>query len=121
MWCAGGAITRQYACVGGPCPGVSAARGGNEMFPVVVYWKALQRGQGSDDVLTDSMVDERPGFLSGPPLEHPQLLRQAGIHGRLLVRAVIDTTRRAQPASGQALESPHPGVDQAARDFPLRT
>jgi len=119
--CAGASSTRQYACVGGPCPGVSAARGGNEMFPVVVYWKALQRGQGSDDVLTDSMVDERPVFLSGPPLEYPQLLRQAGIQGRVLVRAVIDTTGRAEPASVQVVESPHPGFDQAARDFVLRT
>ena len=31
--CAGASSTRQYACVGGPCPGVSAARGGTRCFP----------------------------------------------------------------------------------------
>jgi len=114
--CAGASRTRQYACVGGPCPGVSAAKGGNEMFPVVVYWKALQQGQGSDDVLTESMLDERPVFLSGPSLQYPALLRQAGIQGRVLMRAIIDTTGRAEPASVQVVESPHPGFNQAARN-----
>ena len=90
------------------------------MFPVVVYWKALQRGQGSDDVLTDSMVDERPVFLSGPPLEYPDLLRLAGIQGRVTVRAIIDTTGRAEPASVQVVQSPHRGFDQADRNAVLQ-
>src|SRR5207237_10040611 len=38
--CAGTSSTREYACVGGPCPGVSVAKA--EMFPVVVYWKSLR-------------------------------------------------------------------------------
>ena len=118
--CAGWSSTRQYACVGGPCPGVSAAKGGNEMFSVVVYWKTLQRGQGSDDVLTESRLDERPVFLSGPSLQYPALLRQAGIQGRVLMRAIIDTTGRAEPASVQVVESPHPGFNQAARNALLQ-
>ena len=87
---------------------------------VIVYWKALKQVQSSDDVLTESMVDERPVFLSGPPLEYPNLLRQAGIQGRVLVRAIIDTTGRAEPASVQVVESPHPGFDQAARNAVLQ-
>jgi len=87
---------------------------------VVVSWKVLKQVQGSDAVLTESMVDERPVFLSGPPLQYPTLLRQAGIHGRVLVRAIIDTTGRAEPASVQVVQSPHRGFDQAARNAVLQ-
>ena len=86
----------------------------------VIYWKLLEQVQGADDVLSESMVDERPVFLSGPPLEYPQLLRQAGIQGRVLVRAVIDTTGRAEPASVQVIDSPHPGFNEAARNALLQ-
>ena len=87
---------------------------------VVVYWKKLKQTQVDHDVRTESMVDERPMFLSGPPLEYPNLLRQAGIQGRVLVRAIIDTTGRAEPASVQVIESPHAGLNQAARNFVLQ-
>jgi len=87
---------------------------------VVVYWKKVKQPQGSGDVSTESMVDEPPVFLSGPPLQYPNLLRQAGIQGRVIVRAVIDTTGRAEPGSVQVLESPHPGFDQAARNAVLQ-
>jgi len=87
---------------------------------VVVYWKRLKPVQGSDEVSTESMLDERPVFVSGPPLQYPTLLRQAGIQGRVVVRAIIDTTGRAEPASVQVVESPHPGFDQAARNAVLQ-
>ena len=66
------------------------------------------------------MVDQRPVFLSGPRLQYPALLRQAGIQGTVLVRAIIDTTGRAEPASVQVVKSPHPGFDQAAMNTVLR-
>jgi TonB family protein len=88
---------------------------------VVVYWKKLKQAQGgSDDVLTESMVDERPVFLSGPPLEYPGLLRQAGIQGRVMVRAIIDSTGYAEPGSVQVIESPNHGFDQSAKRFVLQ-
>src|SRR2546421_5433108 len=87
---------------------------------VIVYWKKLKQAQGSGDVSTESMVDERPVFLSGPPLRYPPLLRQAGIEGRVLVRAIIDTTGRADPASAQVIDSPHPGFNEAARNALLQ-
>src|SRR5438105_6102212 len=63
---------------------------------------------------------ERPVFLSGAPLQYPTLLRRAGIRGTVLVRAIIDTTGRAEPASVQVVKSPHPGFDQAARNAVLQ-
>jgi len=64
-------------------------------------------------------MDEWPAFLSGPPLQYPNLLRQAGIQGRVVVHAIIDTAGRAEPWSVHVIESPHPGFDQAARNFVL--
>ena len=55
-------------------------------------------------------MDERPELLSGPMPEYPSLLRTAGIQGRVVVRAIIDATGRAEPGSVQVIESPHPGV-----------
>jgi len=92
----------------------------------IVYWKVLNRYfrmsnrvEGAAEPPTQSPEGERPVLLSGPPLQYPNLLRQAGIQGRVLVRAIIDTTGRAEPASVRVIESPHPGFDQAARDFVL--
>jgi TonB family protein len=87
---------------------------------VRVIWIELRDGADHDAALSESTLDERPVFLSGPPLQYPGLLRQAGIQGRVLVRAVIDTTGRAEPASVRVVESPHPGFDQAAKNLVLQ-
>src|SRR5205085_2227846 len=86
----------------------------------IVYWKKLKQAQGAGDVSTESMVGERPVFLSGPPVRYPPLLRQAGIEGRVLVRAIIDTTGRVEPASVKVIDSPHPGFNEAARNALLQ-
>jgi TonB family protein len=91
------------------------------------------RGQGqAPPGLTRSVVDGRevlsgpriqyegPALLSGPPLQYPELLRHAGIEGRVIVQAIIDTTGRAEPASVKVIESPNPGFDQAAINWVRR-
>ncbi|HEY3280441.1 MAG TPA: energy transducer TonB [Gemmatimonadales bacterium] len=74
----------------------------------------------SDQVFLESVVEERPEILSGPQLQYPDLLRQAGIEGRAIVQAIIDTSGRAEPASVKVVQSPNPGFDQAARTYVLR-
>lgn len=74
-----------------------------------------------DQVLREEMVDERPEILSRPPLDYPPLLRQAGLQGRVIVEAVIDTLGRAEPASLRIIERPNPGFEQSARDYVLHT
>ena len=59
-------------------------------------------------------------MLSGPVLQYPDLLRQAGISGRVLVQAIIDTLGRAEPNSVKVLQSPNPGFDQSAKDYVLK-
>src|SRR5881409_826081 len=83
--------------------------------PLAVLWKVPVQ----DAPTPASLMDEWPAFLSGPPLQYPNLLRQAGIQGRVVVHAIINTAGRAEPWSVHVIESPHPGFDQAARNFVL--
>jgi len=90
---------------------------GSVLLRMRTTWTPTQRGAQS--ILGTADLD-RPVVVSAPPLQYPNLLRQAGIRGRVRVRATMDTTGRAEPASVRVIESPHPGFDQAARDFVLQ-
>jgi protein TonB len=74
----------------------------------------------SDQVFMESVVEERPEVLSGPSLVYPDLLRQAGVQGRVIVQAIIDTSGRAEPPSVKIIQSPNPGFDQPAKNYVLR-
>jgi protein TonB len=53
-------------------------------------------------------VDEPPVMLSHPELHYPEILRQAGIAGRAVIEAVLDTTGRAEAASLRVVSTSHP-------------
>lgn len=72
-----------------------------------------------DQVFMESVVEERPQLLSGRQPQYPDLLRQAGVEGRVIVQAIIDTSGRAEPRSVKVLQSPNPGFDQPAKNFVL--
>lgn len=74
-----------------------------------------------DQVFMESVVEERPEMLTRPPLQYPDLLRQAGVQGRVLVQAIIDTSGRAEPASVKVIQSPNPGFDQPAKQMILKS
>ncbi len=74
-----------------------------------------------DQVFLESVVEERPERLTGPALQYPDLLRQAGVQGRVLVQGVIDTTGRAIPNTVRVVQSPHPGFDDAAKRLMLQS
>ncbi len=76
--------------------------------------------QTDNEVFMEAIVEERPSVLSAPKLVYPDVLRQAGIQGRVLVQAVIDTTGRAEANSVKVLQSPNPGFDQNARNYVLK-
>ncbi|HEU5261230.1 MAG TPA: energy transducer TonB [Gemmatimonadales bacterium] len=73
-----------------------------------------------NEVFMEAIVEEKPSVLSGPQLQYPELLRQAGIQGRVMVQAIIDTTGRAEANSVKVLQSPNPGFDQSARSYVLK-
>jgi TonB family protein len=75
-----------------------------------------------DQIYSTAEVDQPPALLSAPPLErdYPTLLRQAGIKGRVVIEAVIDTTGKAELASITVIQSVHPGFNDAAKRWMSR-
>ncbi|MDH4352332.1 MAG: energy transducer TonB, partial [Gemmatimonadota bacterium] len=64
------------------------------------------------------MTDQRftPAELVVQPMfEHPRLLVEAGIGGRVVLRFIIDTTGQIEPASIEVLEKTHEAYADAAR------
>jgi protein TonB len=53
------------------------------------------------------VVEELPVLLSHPAPRYPDLLRQAGVEGHVVVEVVIDTTGRAERASLRITSSSH--------------
>jgi len=75
-----------------------------------------------DQVYSTLEVDQPPALLSAPPLDrdYPTLLRQAGIKGRVVIEAVIDTTGKAELTSIEVVQTPHPGFNEAAKRWMTR-
>ena len=73
-----------------------------------------------NEVFMEAIVEEKPSVLSGPTLQYPELLRTAGIQGRVMVQAIIDTSGRAEPPSVKVLQSANPGFDQPAKTFVVK-
>jgi TonB family protein len=76
-------------------------------------------GSAADQVYSEATVDEPVEIVSAPPLEYPPALRQAGLQGRVMVQAVIDTLGRAEPASLKVIARPNTAFDQSARAYVL--
>jgi TonB family protein len=72
-----------------------------------------------NQVFLETRIDQHPEFVSSPPLLYPSAMRQAHIEGRVVIRAIIDTTGRIEPASVKIVETPNPGFDQSVRFFVL--
>jgi TonB family protein len=51
-----------------------------------------------------------------PTPAYPPLLADAGVGGRVVVRFVVDTTGRVEPATISVLASPHPALSDAVRE-----
>jgi protein TonB len=73
-----------------------------------------------DHVFETSAVDEQPLLLAAPPPPYPELLRQAGIMGRVMLQAIVDTTGRVDPTSIKVLQSPNAGFEHPSRQWILK-
>ena len=69
-----------------------------------------------DQPYLEAVVEERPERVSSPPARYPDILRQAGIEGRVLVEVVIDTTGHAERGSMRILTSTHQLFEGPARE-----
>jgi protein TonB len=73
-----------------------------------------------DAVYAESVVEERPELLAAPPPPYPEILKQAGISGRVLLSAIVDTLGRVEPNSIRVVTSPNPGFDVPAKSWVLQ-
>ena len=80
----------------------------------------VEGGLSGNEVYAEALVEERPALLSAPTPVYPALLKQAGIQGRVILPAVIDTTGRVEPASVRIMKSSHPAFDQPTKDWILK-
>lgn len=69
-----------------------------------------------DQPYLEAVVEERPERISSPPVRYPDILRQAGIEGRVLLELVIDTTGHAERGSIRVLSSTHQLFEGPARE-----
>jgi protein TonB len=69
----------------------------------------------------EAVVDEKPERIKDPPLEYPDLLRQAGIEGNVVIEVIIDTTGHAEPGSLRVVQSTNKAFELSARDAVLKS
>jgi len=70
---------------------------------------------GDGQPIDVAFVDQLPAILSGPIASYPDLLRQAGIQGRVVLEAVVDTVGHVEPGSIVVVSAAHPGFVAGAR------
>ncbi len=83
----------------------------------------VEGGTGPVDlnqVFAEAIADEKPERLSCPRLQYPPLLRQAGIEGTVMLRAIIDTTGHVERKSVEVVNTDHSGFNRAARSMLLK-
>jgi len=78
-------------------------------------------GTGQPDGLADLLTDEHAEVLTGPLPVYPDLLRQAGVQGRVVLEAVVDTTGRVLSQSISVISATNPGFVASARQALLAT
>ncbi|HEY6807349.1 MAG TPA: energy transducer TonB [Gemmatimonadales bacterium] len=69
----------------------------------------------ADGVFSADVVQEKPEPLSGAPPVYPELLKQAGIQGTVMLQFVIDTTGRVEANSIKVMSSANPGFEAPAK------
>jgi protein TonB len=69
-----------------------------------------------DQVYAEALVEEKPEMLSGPYPDYPQMLKNAGIEGTVVVQVVIDTMGRAEPNSIKIIRTPNAGFDTPTKN-----
>jgi protein TonB len=87
-------------------------------------FSGVEGGTGPVDftqTFLETAVDERPERLSGPMPRYPEMLRQAGIEGVVMLEFVIDTTGRVETESIKVLQSTNRAFEGPAKDVIRRS
>lgn len=75
----------------------------------------------TQETYLEAVVEERPEVQAGTCIapRYPEILRQAGIEGRVLIEFVIDTLGRAERSSIRVINSQHQLFEGPAREAVL--
>jgi TonB family protein len=71
-------------------------------------------------VISPTDLDRAPAVLSGATTDFPDLLRLAGIEGRVVLQVRIETDGGVDQGSIAVVQSPHPALAEAAKHAVLR-
>ncbi|HEY3280442.1 MAG TPA: TonB family protein [Gemmatimonadales bacterium] len=71
-------------------------------------------GSAGGEPIDVRLADDPPLLLAGPVPAYPDLLRQAGLEGRVVLEAVVDTTGRVEPGSIAVVAATNPAFVAAA-------
>ncbi len=72
--------------------------------------------RGDSGVFAPERVERTVAVVAAPRPAYPEMLRTAGVEGRVVVRFVVDTSGRVEPASLVVLEATHALFERAVRD-----
>jgi TonB family protein len=70
-------------------------------------------------VFVEAVVDEPPIRLSGPQLQYPPLLKDAGIEGQVVIEVVIGVDGHPEPETLRIVSSTNKAFEKPARDVLL--
>lgn len=126
------AVAREWVVASTYRPGRIDGRAVPVQFPAVpMEFPAVSRIPATDaianpsaaerplGVYAEDSVTERPQLLRYPAPRYPDSLRTAGIGGRVVVEAIVDSTGQIDSASVRILSSTHPGFEAPAREAVL--
>ncbi len=85
------------------------------------YSQPSHAGSAQPGTESDLVTEEHAEVLTGPLPVYPELLRQAGVQGRVVLEAVVDTTGRVLAASILVVSRTNPGFVAPARQALLAT
>jgi periplasmic protein TonB len=74
-------------------------------------------GPPAEAVYAERWVEDPPELVSHPAVRYPELLSRAGVEGRVVIEAVIDTAGRVEPGSLRVVSSTNPLFDAPAREL----
>jgi protein TonB len=104
-----------------PAPSFPAPTGSTSASPPGVSTPFESRTGAGESGINSLYSSDGPEMLSGPLPRYPELLRQAGVQGRVILEAVVDTTGRVIPGSVTVVSSTNPGFVGSAREALMAT
>lgn len=107
-----------FACFG---PWVDEGALPIEVIDIAGGIRIIVRSARVERMGSDVLFGAELPVLTAPLLPYPKMLANAGIHGRVVVRALVDTLGNVEPGTATVVRSRHPVLDAVAIRAVLKT